>query len=66
MLDCRQIALVILLIRAALEVHPKALKRFWFSVLKVSTVPVAAEILLDAVMIRFLLGLPWIWSFMLG
>ncbi|KAJ9599130.1 hypothetical protein L9F63_010398 [Diploptera punctata] len=36
------------------------------SVLKVTTLPVAVEIVTVAVMTHYLLDLPWIWSFMLG
>lgn len=62
----RKIALVIILIRAGLDLDPKALKRLYISVMKLGLVPWIVECVIIAVMTNFLLDLPWIWGFLLG
>jgi NhaP-type Na+/H+ or K+/H+ antiporter len=60
------IALVIILIRAGLEMDPAALKRLSGMVIRLTIVPALVEATSMAVTSHFLLGLPWIWSILLG
>ncbi|KAJ0181768.1 hypothetical protein K1T71_002490 [Dendrolimus kikuchii] len=62
----RKIALTIILTRAGLDLDPIALKKFFFTVIKLALVPWTFECVLCAVMSYFLLGLPWDWAFLLG
>ncbi|XP_049850150.1 sodium/hydrogen exchanger 9B2-like isoform X2 [Schistocerca gregaria] len=62
----RRIALVIILIRAGLDLDPGALRRLAVHVLKLGLVPWLAECAVITVMAHFLLGMPWIWGFLLG
>ncbi|KAK6619103.1 hypothetical protein RUM44_003485 [Polyplax serrata] len=62
----RKIALVIILIRAGLDLDPRALRRLYISVMKLGLVPWIIECAIIATMTYFLLDLPWIWGFLLG
>ncbi|XP_055684840.1 sodium/hydrogen exchanger 9B2 isoform X2 [Lutzomyia longipalpis] len=64
--ELRKFALVIILIRAGLEMDPDAFKRVYITILKLGLVPWTVEAVIIGVMTHFLLGLPWIWGFMLG
>lgn len=63
---CRKIALVIILTRAGLDLDPNALKRLRVTVPKLGLIPWVVEATVVAVMTQYLLGLPWIWGFLLG
>lgn len=55
-------ALVILLVRAGLDLDPHALKRLKFTVLKLGLVPWIVEAGVVTVMSHYLLDLPWLWA----
>lgn len=59
-------ALVIILIRAGLDLDPHALKRLKWAVLKLGLVPWIIEFVLIAVMAHYLLDLPWMFGLGLG
>ncbi|XP_063529708.1 sodium/hydrogen exchanger 9B2-like isoform X1 [Cydia strobilella] len=62
----RKIALTIILTRAGLDLDPVAMKKFFFTVIKLALIPWTFECVLCAVLVHFLLGLPWDWAFLLG
>nr|CAD7578322.1 unnamed protein product [Timema californicum] len=62
----RQAALVIILIRAGLELDPAALRKLKGMVFRLAVVPSVVEIASIAVLTRYLLDFPWIWGFLLG
>ncbi|XP_076244906.1 na[+]/H[+] hydrogen antiporter 1 isoform X2 [Calliopsis andreniformis] len=62
----RKVALVIILTRAGLDLDPNALKRLKVTVPKLGLIPWVVEALVIAIMTKYLLGLPWIWGFLLG
>jgi NhaP-type Na+/H+ or K+/H+ antiporter len=62
----RKIALVIILTRAGLDLDSEALKRMRITVPKLGLVPWFVECAVIAIMTHYLLGLPWIWAFLLG
>ncbi|CAG5021581.1 unnamed protein product [Parnassius apollo] len=62
----RKIALTIILTRAGLDLDPVAMKKFFFTVIKLALIPWTFECVLCAVMSNLLLGLPWDWAFLLG
>ncbi|XP_045535519.1 sodium/hydrogen exchanger 9B2 isoform X2 [Papilio machaon] len=62
----RKIALTIILTRAGLDLDPVAMKKFFFTVIKLALIPWTFECVLCAVMANLLLGLPWDWAFLLG
>ncbi|VVD04329.1 unnamed protein product [Leptidea sinapis] len=62
----RKIALTIILTRAGLDLDPVAMKKYFFTVIKLALVPWTFECCLCAVMSNLLLGLPWDWAFLLG
>ncbi|KAL0273603.1 UNVERIFIED_CONTAM: hypothetical protein PYX00_006236 [Menopon gallinae] len=62
----RKIALVIILIRAGLDLDPKAMKRLYFTLIKMGLVPWIVECGVMAVMAHYLLDFPWMWGFLLG
>ncbi|KAF2885185.1 hypothetical protein ILUMI_20982 [Ignelater luminosus] len=64
--ELRKIALVIILIRAGLDLDPVALKRLKITVPKLGLVPWAVEVIVITIMSRFLLDMPWDWSLLLG
>lgn len=59
-------ALVVILIRAGLDLDPPALRRLKFTVLKLSLIPWTVEAVTVAVLSRFLLDIPWMYSVLLG
>lgn len=65
-LNFRKIALVIILIRAGLDLDPNALKRLKFTVIKVGLGPWIVEAGVIAISTHFLLDLPWVWGILLG
>ena len=62
----RKIALVIILTRAGLDLDSVTLKRMRITVPKLGLVPWVVECTVIAIMTHYLLGLPWIWAFLLG
>jgi solute carrier family 9B (sodium/hydrogen exchanger), member 1/2 len=64
--ELRKFALVIILIRAGLEMDPEAFKRIYVTILKLGLIPWAVECGVCALMSHYLLDLPWIWAFLLG
>uniref|UniRef100_A0A6Q2XLV5 Cation/H+ exchanger transmembrane domain-containing protein n=1 Tax=Esox lucius TaxID=8010 RepID=A0A6Q2XLV5_ESOLU len=62
----RNIALAIILTRAGLGLDPTALSRLKAVCLRVAVGPCTVEASTVAVMSHFLMGLPWIWAFILG
>lgn len=62
----RQIALTVILIRAGLGLDPHALRRLSWAVLRLAFSPCLAECLAEAVAAHLLLGMPFVWSIMLG
>lgn len=62
----RKIALVIILTRAGLDLDPDALKKLRITVPKLGLIPWVVETLIVAILTKYLLGLPWIWGFLLG
>lgn len=57
----RKFALTIILTRAGLDLDPHAMKKYFFTVIKLAMVPWTFECVLCAVLSHFLLGLPWDW-----
>ncbi|XP_003426703.2 sodium/hydrogen exchanger 9B2 [Nasonia vitripennis] len=64
--DLRKIALVIILTRAGLDLDPEAMKSMKITVPKVGLLPWLVEALVVSVGTHYLMGLPWIWGFLLG
>ncbi|KAL3283132.1 hypothetical protein HHI36_006288 [Cryptolaemus montrouzieri] len=64
--ELRNIALVIILIRAGLDLDPHALKRLKFTVIKLGLGPWGIEVITNAILVHYLLFLPWSWSALLG
>jgi NhaP-type Na+/H+ or K+/H+ antiporter len=62
----RKIALVIILTRAGFGLDSAALKRMSIAVPKLGLIPWVIECVVIAIMNHYLMGLPWIWAFLLG
>ncbi|RVE60949.1 hypothetical protein OJAV_G00186000 [Oryzias javanicus] len=62
----RNIALSIILTRAGLGLDPSALQRLKAVCVRVAVGPCTVEASIIAVLSHFLLGLPWVWGFILG
>ncbi|XP_018017026.2 xanthine dehydrogenase 2 [Hyalella azteca] len=62
----RGIAVVVIILRGGLILDPKVLKTMPFVIFRLSSVPCIVETVVVAVVSHFLLGFPWLWSFMLG
>ncbi|KAK3763456.1 hypothetical protein RRG08_053310 [Elysia crispata] len=62
----RSIALTVILTRAGLGLDPVALERLSLLVLRLAFLPSLAEVLVDGVAARLILGFPWTWSFLLA
>ncbi|XP_026019247.1 sodium/hydrogen exchanger 9B2-like isoform X1 [Astatotilapia calliptera] len=62
----RNIALSIILTRAGLGLNPEALSRLKAVCVRVAVGPCMVEACIGAVVSHFLLGLPWVWGFILG
>ncbi|XP_062305348.1 sodium/hydrogen exchanger 9B2-like [Osmerus eperlanus] len=62
----RNIALAIILTRAGLGLDPTALRRLKAVCLRVAVGPCTVEACTVAVVSHFLMGLPWVWGFILG
>lgn len=59
-------ALVIILVRAGLDLDPAALKRLKFTVLKLSLLPWCIEAAVSAILSKYLLDIPWKFASLLG
>lgn len=64
--ELRKFALVIILIRAGLEMDPGAFKKIYVTILKLGLVPWTVECSVVAVLTHYFLNLPWIWAWALG
>ncbi|XP_047501489.1 sodium/hydrogen exchanger 9B2-like isoform X1 [Penaeus chinensis] len=62
----RNIALVVILLRAGLGLDPAALKELSFMVLRLAFTPCIVETITVATVTHLLLGFPWLWGLMLG
>nr|XP_023025963.1 sodium/hydrogen exchanger 9B2-like [Leptinotarsa decemlineata] len=62
----RNVALVIILIRAGLDLDPKAIRKLKFTVMKLGIIPWSLETLLITTLSVFSLGLPWSYGILLG
>ncbi|XP_075212514.1 sodium/hydrogen exchanger 9B2-like [Lycorma delicatula] len=62
----RRFALVIILIRAGLDLDPEAMKRLFFTVLRMALIPWGVELVQVMCLTHFLFGFPWQWSLLLG
>ncbi|XP_068611960.1 sodium/hydrogen exchanger 9B2-like [Brachionichthys hirsutus] len=62
----RNIALSIILTRAGLGLDPSALSRLKAVCVRLAVGPCVLEACIVAVVSHFLLGLPWVWGFILG
>lgn len=62
----RKAALVIILIRAGLDLDPQALRRLKLTVLKLGLGPWIVEAGVITITTHFFLDLPWKWGFLLG
>jgi len=62
----RNIALVIILLRSGLGLDIQALKRLKCTVLRLAFCPCLVEAVTVGIVSHFLLGIPWLWAFMLG
>lgn len=62
----RKFSLVLILIRAGLEMDPAAFKNVYMTILKLGLVPWTVEFCLCAVLTNYFFGMPWLWAFALG
>ncbi|XP_070978445.1 sodium/hydrogen exchanger 9B2-like [Oncorhynchus clarkii lewisi] len=62
----RNVALAIILTRAGLGLDPSALRRLKAVCVRLAVGPCTVEASTVAVMSHFLMGLPWVWGFVLG
>ncbi|KAK8395971.1 hypothetical protein O3P69_005218 [Scylla paramamosain] len=62
----RNLALVIILLRAGLGLDPAALRQLSLMVVRLAFSPCVVETLVVAVVTHLLLGFPWLWGLMLG
>lgn len=62
----RKFALVIILIRAGLEMDPNAFKNVYVTILKLGLVPWTVECLLCAGLSHYFFEMPWMWAFALA
>ncbi|VEN37226.1 unnamed protein product [Callosobruchus maculatus] len=64
--ELRNIALVIILIRAGLDLDPSALRRLKFSVIKVGLIPWFVEVGLVTILSALILHIPWDYAVLMG
>ncbi|ESP03667.1 hypothetical protein LOTGIDRAFT_137052 [Lottia gigantea] len=62
----RTIALVVILVKAGTGLDPSALKKVKWMAIRLAFVPSLVEAVAAALVARFALGFPWIWSFVGG
>lgn len=61
-----RMALVVILVRAGLDLDPPTLHRLKFTVIKLSVIPWTVEALSVAVLSHFFLEIPWMYAILLG
>lgn len=59
-------ALVVILVRAGLDLDPPTLHRLKFTVIKLSVIPWTVEAVSVAVLSHFFLEIPWMYAVLLG
>lgn len=64
--EVRKFALVIILIRAGLEMDPEAFQKVYVSILKLGLVPWLTEFAIMAVLTHYIVGLDWLMALCLG
>jgi len=62
----RSVALVVILIRSGLELDPIALKRLKFTCMRLAFGPCICEAVTVAIVVRYILDMPWLWGLQLG
>ena len=62
----RSTALAVILIRAGLGLDPVKLRSLSLMVFRLAFLPCLGESCIAAILSHFILGLPWLWGFMLG
>uniref|UniRef100_T1GPZ4 Cation/H+ exchanger transmembrane domain-containing protein n=1 Tax=Megaselia scalaris TaxID=36166 RepID=T1GPZ4_MEGSC len=62
----RDMALINIMLLAGLGLDPKAFKKLWFMILRLTLVPTIVEVAIIAVLGYFLLSMPWLWGILLG
>ncbi|XP_046676749.1 sodium/hydrogen exchanger 9B2 isoform X2 [Homalodisca vitripennis] len=62
----RRIALVIILTRAGLDLDPGAMRRLFFTTLKLGLVPWCVEAGIIVLCAHFFLNMPWMWALLTG
>lgn len=62
----RKFALVLILIRAGLEMDPAAFKNVYVTILKLGLVPWTVEFGVCAVLANYFFGMPWLWAMAMG
>ena len=62
----REVALLIIIMRAGLELDPVALKKLGFMVAKLLFIPLATESAIITVTTHFLFDLPWLWGVLMA
>eukprot|EP00112_Aurelia_sp_Birch-Aquarium-sp1_P023460 Seg700.2 transcript_id=Seg700.2/GoldUCD/mRNA.D3Y31 product="Sodium/hydrogen exchanger 9B2" protein_id=Seg700.2/GoldUCD/D3Y31 len=64
--NLRNVALVVILLRSGLGLDIEALKRLKCTVIRLAFSPCLVEAITVGIVSHFLLGMPWLWAFMLG
>ncbi|VEN37221.1 unnamed protein product [Callosobruchus maculatus] len=64
--ELSRIALVVILVRAGLDLDPDAMRRLKYNVLKLSLIPWTVEATTVTVLSKFLLEIPWMYAVLLG
>lgn len=62
----RSISLVLILTRGGMSLEPDALRQLKFGIMRLAFLPCLCEGLTEGIAGHFILGIPWIWSFLLG
>lgn len=62
----RELAPVNIMLLAGLGVDLRAAKEYMFSILKLTFIPMAAEVAIVAALSHYLMAMPWIWAVLLG
>jgi NhaP-type Na+/H+ or K+/H+ antiporter len=58
--------MVFILIKAGLGLDAASLRRLSFVVLRLAFIPCLVEAATDAVVAHMVMGIPWLWSILLG
>nr|CAI5842093.1 unnamed protein product [Callosobruchus analis] len=64
--ELSRMALVVILVRAGLDLDPAAMRRLKYNVLKLSLIPWTVEATSVTVLSKFLLDIPWMYAVLLG